>query len=193
VQVGRKIVVVDPADIDLAEFQVMFKINGTLCEAPECADDRQPAYGPYPTERSFAFLCESHYNEAHARIGHARHRWNSQLAAHMLTLLNRLSYIYENAESGGELEEQLLIRAQVEADIKRTKAGAQAAERREIRRQINASGESIGLADDEILTARQRQDGRVAAGGKPVGPAPVSRVEKLLPRLIVGSTRPKKE
>ncbi len=170
----------------------MFRKHGTMCEAPGCTPPA-PAFAPYQSEWSFAFLCETHYGHAKGQIGTGRLAWDKKLAEHLLSLFHRQSYIKTNVASSFALEASISARLEVQKELDRLEASKTSRERSELRKQIRESNTKIGTADDSILTARQRQDERVAQGSKPLGPKPVDRTALLIPRLVVASTTTKED
>jgi hypothetical protein len=178
-------------EVDLDLYREMFLRYGTMCELAECKP--MPAHAPYQTGLAFIFLCETHFDHGSTRLGHAKTLWDRRMGERMRDLMHRHSYVESNIAGGHALERAVAAREEVLAEIVKIQKKQVASEKRDLRRQIRDAPGKIGAADDSLLSARQRQENRVAEGGKPAGPKPVNRVALLIPRLIVGKSDSQEE
>jgi hypothetical protein len=181
---GRKLNT-PPVILDMDDVRRWFTENDTRCETAEHPLlDAPHAVTYYQTEWSFAFLCEDCNDFFTSMDPATRLEWDGRLADHMYSIMLRRSYVQTNITSGFVLEEIVAQRAQTVREIEKLDGTQRAFEQREIRKHIRESTVKVGMADDEILTARQRQDKRQQAGVPRIGPARIDRGSVLRARLL---------
>jgi hypothetical protein len=195
VPIGRKLDV-GVVELDLEQMQAWFKQENSTCEAPECDANPQPAFCWYQTQHSFVWLCQLHFEMTMVLSGMHLSTWNRKLAEHMYEKFLVRSYVHQNNTSGFALEAAIEVSQQAAKEIASLNKTADARAAREIRAAIKSSPVRIGSPDEEILTARGRQDARVAAGkpriGRPSLNDPVKRTDRLVTlraKLIVPSAK----
>lgn len=163
----------------------MFIKYNTKCETPECKDRLNPAFTFYHTTWSLIWICEPCFNQYYEATGELKKRQDRALGEHMYDLMMRRSYNYMNDKSGYMLEEMIAQRAKVMHEIETAGDKQRAAERRELRSQINEAKTKVGAPDDEILIARERQDLRAQMGKPILGQQRTDRLAGLRAKLIV--------
>lgn len=190
-QIGRRLNK-PPIVLNMDDVRRWFKENGTVCESPlHKLGEEPPAVTYYQTDWSFAFLCAACNAMAKASTGSSKTAWDRRLAEHMYQLMVRRSYVHANIQSDFMLEEIIAQRNEAVKQIEQEDKKRDAAERGEIRKHIRESPVKVGMADDEILSARQRQVHREQSGAARVGPARVDRASVLRAKLI--APLPRKE
>lgn len=168
--------------------------NGTRCEAPVHPLDDAPLASWYIwTDWSFAFLCKSCDKHVASLTGTTRTAWEIRLAEHMYEVMSRRSYVRANVASNFQLEHVIAERNETVRKIERLATTERSAAQREIRKHIKEAGTKVGIADDEILTARQRQIKREQSGAPRLGPARTDRGAVLRSKLIAPSRRTEQE
>lgn len=155
-----------PDDIDLDWVRAKFAEHGTKCEAPPFmgACDA-PANEVYLSKFSVVFFCTNCYNKAQ-RMGSFIVR---PLAEHLYGMLLKWSYVHQNNMSGGKLDEMV---EEYQSSVRRSAREAATELANEMRAQRAAMKEAavkIGMADDELLSARKLNKVRVAKGETPIG------------------------
>lgn len=190
---GRKIMLT-LVDIDTDLVREMFAKYGTKCEHPMCKDAPEPAYGVYQNGVVFMFLCHGHWAWASGLTGLPKFDWDKRANARMRELMNTLSYVHTNMNTGFALEEAVRTRNETLKEVTKLKTQEDGKIRRDLRRQIRESGVKIGSPDESLAAARAKVNDRQT--GSPVKqptPRTDGRVNLLIPRLVIGKLNTKEE
>lgn len=161
-----------------------FKQEGTTCESLACWSENVPAYDYHVTRVSFVFLCKACKIGVLTMHPDVRKNWERDLGVNMYSQLMKRSYVVANVNSGFALEEAIEERENLLDELAKIKQKEEAAQRRELRKAIRESSTKIGAPDEELITARQRQEIRRLSGLPILGGERVDKAAVLQAKLI---------
>lgn len=158
----------------------------TRCEFPEACNAL--AAVPYRNKYSFVYLCDAHFAKIEKATGRDRADLDNSISRHMYQGLLAKSYVWNNNQSGGALDE--LVDAH-QAQVAKALKAAERANARTIAAQrglIQEHATKVGAPDEELLVGRDRNDLRKKFQQPARGPEPKVPVISTVPAVVPLST-----
>lgn len=118
----------------------------------------------YLNDRSAVFMCLPCNKLIEVATGAARTDLDKQISEIMYSGLLRRSYVHLNNASGFALEEMVADFQDRVKNLGKMDDRRASLERREIRQNLAKAQSQVGMPDEELLTARQRNDLRARRG-----------------------------
>lgn len=161
----------------LAEIEYELAERDVACEL-NCGGQ---ATTMYLNERSAVFMCRSCRQTVELATGALRTDLDKNVSEIMFSGLLRRSYVHLNNESGFKLEQLVATFQDQVKNLDKLDERRAKNERREIRQNLVKAQSQVGMPDEELLTARQRNDLRARRGQPTRGPQRKPRELKSVP------------